>query len=153
MLRVIILSVAVLALLSGGADARLWETKREIERRYGPSIQTLAQEPRQQGFVYQYKHLFVIVQFLDGKSNYEVYFPVDMKSKLTAKDIQVLLDLNSFGRRWSKSMSDMWELAGAGPKGEKLVAVYFADFDAVDKFGVKFTTPALAVGSARGLKQ
>jgi hypothetical protein len=85
------------------------------------------------GRVYTYKHknLYVMVVFVDGKSQSEWYVHQDGTSPLAPAEIQELLELNSLGGVWRKDPEiPLWSLSDL-----KAFAVYWADLD-LPGFGV-----------------
>src|SRR5262249_47941874 len=117
MLRVLILA-ALLVLVTSRANARLWETISQTEARYGGALQTFnGDNPAEEQRKYRYKDFYVLVEFLDGRSDDEWYFHMDGKTPLTDGEIQSFLSMTSGGKRWQKSsdVSDepVWTLGGS----------------------------------------
>ena len=129
MLRALIL-VALLALVASRANARLWETISQTEVRHGGALQTFtSNNPAEEQRKYRYKDFYVLVEFLDGRSDDEWYFHVDGKTPLSDDEIQFFLTMTSVGKRWQKStdVSDepVWTLGGSSLENWKAVAVYY----------------------------
>jgi hypothetical protein len=87
-------SVAVLILWAASAFARIGETERQIEARYGKPTQTFRATK-----AYFYKDFFIVVAFDNGKSGIEVYQKRNA-SPMTAVEIGTLLDTNGGGTKW-----------------------------------------------------
>ena len=68
MLRALILTLAGATFVSPHADARLWETKVQVDARYGGSVKKLQAGPGEEMLQYRYKDFDVIVTFVGGKS-------------------------------------------------------------------------------------
>ena len=129
MLRALILAT-LLALVTSRANARLWETISQTEARYGGALQTFTGDnPAEEQRKYRYKDFYVLVEFLDGRSDDEWYFHVDGKTPLGDREIQFFLSMTSGGKRWQKSsdVSDepVWTLGGSSLESWKAVAVYY----------------------------
>ena len=129
MLRALILA-ALLALVASRANARLWETIPQTEARYGHVLQTFRGDaPGEEERKYRYKDFYILVTFLDGRSDDEWYFHMDGKTPLNDGEIQFFLSMTSNGKPWQKSndVSDepMWALGGSKVESWKAVAAYF----------------------------
>ena len=127
MLRALILA-ALLALAASRANARLWETIPQTEARYGRALQTFPGDaPGEEQRKYRYKDFYVLVTFLDGRSDDEWYFHMDGKTPLNDGEIQFFLSMTSGGKPWQKSrdVSDVWALGGSNVESWKAVAAYF----------------------------
>jgi hypothetical protein len=100
MLRVIPFLIAALtAFACRNAHARLWETKTQLDARYGKPTSTFhdADGPN---YVYRFHQFQVLVTLLDGKSQSELYYHSSGNSGLTPAEIQTLLSLNAVGNSW-----------------------------------------------------
>ena len=129
MLRALILA-ALLALVTSRANARLWETISQTEARYGGALQTFTGDnPAEEQRKYRYKDFYVLVEFLDGRSDDEWYFHMDGKTPLSDGEIQFFLSMTSGRKPWQKSsdVSDepVWSLGGSSLESWKAVAAYF----------------------------
>jgi hypothetical protein len=127
MLRALILT-ALLALVTSLANARLWETISQTEARYGGALQTFTGDnPAEEQRKYRYKDFYVLVEFLDGRSDDEWYFHIDGKTRISDSEIQFFLTMTSGGKPWQKSsdVSDVWSLGGSSLESWKAVAVYY----------------------------
>jgi len=129
MLRTLIFT-ALLALATSRANARLWETIPQIEARYGHALQTFPGDaPSEEQRKYRYKDFYVLVTFLDGRSDDEWYFHVDGKTPFSNSEIQFFLSMTSGGKPWQKSsdVSDepIWTLGGSTLENCKAVAAYY----------------------------
>jgi hypothetical protein len=127
MLRTLILA-ALLALAASRANARLWETIPQTEARYGRALQTFPGDaPGEEERKYRYKDFYVLVTFLDGRSDDEWYFHMDGKTPLSDREIQFFLSMTSGGKPWQKSrdVSDMWSLGDSNVESWKAMAAYY----------------------------
>ena len=126
MLRALTLFV-VAAVVVPRADARLWETIAQTEGRYGRALQKFAGERRgEEERKYRYKDFYILVTFLDGRSDDEKYFHVDGKTPFSDRDIQFFLNMTSGGKPWRKSSDlEVWTLGGATPENWKALAAYY----------------------------
>jgi hypothetical protein len=52
---------------------------------------------------YRYKDFYVLVTFLNGRSDDEKYFHVNTKMAFSDRDIQLFLKMTSDGKDWQKS--------------------------------------------------
>jgi hypothetical protein len=112
--------------LAQHASARLRDTKAQVEERFGRSTKTAQAQPGEEALEYRYKDFIVIVTFVAGKSEQEIFVHQDLKTPLSDSEIQSLLDMNSFGQRWEKSAEiPVWSLAGSDPHGWVALAAYF----------------------------
>ena len=77
---------------------------------------------------YRYKDFYILVTFLDGRSDDEWYFHVDGKTAISDSEIQFFLSMTSGGKPWQKSndVSDMWSLGDSSVESWKAVAAYYA---------------------------
>ena len=129
MLRALILG-ALLALVTSRANARLWETISQTEARYGHALQTFPGDaPGEEQRKYRYKDFYILVAFLDGRSDGEWYVHVDGKTPFSDREIQFFLSMTSGGKPWKKSsdVSDVWSLGGSSLESWKAVAAYFPE--------------------------
>lgn len=92
-------AVILCALCASSAFARLGETEKEIEARYGKALGTVSRpnEPLQK--VYSSAGFDILVGYIDGRSGQEVFFKKS-KSAFSDAEIQTLLDANSGGGKW-----------------------------------------------------
>ena len=126
MLRVATLICASAWLITQHADARLGETKAELDARYGPSVKRLEADPGEEMLEYRHKDLFVLVTFVQGKSESEIYGHQDGKTPLSQNEIQSFLNINSFGKHWEKSPEiPVWSLGGSDPRTWVALAAYY----------------------------
>ena len=125
MLRALTL-FAVLALVSR-ADARLWETIAQTEARYGKSLARFPGEQRGEAErKYRCKDFYILVTFLNGRSDDEKYFHTDCKTAFSDRDIQYFLKMTSNGKAWQKSNDvPVWTLGGASVESWKALAAYY----------------------------
>ena len=127
MLRALILA-ALLTLVSSRANARLGETIPQTKARYGRALEKFPGDaPGEEQRKYRYKDFYVLVEFLDGRSDDEWYFHVNGKTPLSDGEIQFFLSMTSGGKPWQKSrdVSDVWALGGSNVESWKAVAAYF----------------------------
>ena len=125
MLRALTLT-ALIVLVSSRATARLWETVPQTEARYGRALQTFPGDaPGEEERKYRYKDFYVLVTFLDGRSDDEWYFHVDGKTPLGDREIQFFLSMTSGGKPWQNPSELLWTLGGSSVESWKAVAAYF----------------------------
>jgi hypothetical protein len=125
MLRALTLT-ALIMLVSSRATARLWETVPQTEARYGRALQTFPGDaPGEEERKYRYKDFYVLVTFLDGRSDDEWYFHVDGKTPLGDREIQFFLSMTSGGKPWQNPSELLWTLGGSSVESWKAVAAYF----------------------------
>jgi hypothetical protein len=98
----------------------LWETKAEIDARYGKLTRTF-NDADGKHYVYRFKQFKVIVTLLDGKSQSEVYPHSNDNSDFTSTEIQTLLSLNALGNSWRVTEEGMFALVK--PSGGDPIAV------------------------------
>ena len=126
MLRALILA-ALLALAASRSNARLWETISQTEARYGGSLQTFTGDnPAEEQRKYRYKDFYVLVEFLDGRSDDEWYFHIDGKTPLSDGEIQFFLSMTSDGKPWRNPSELLWTLGGSSIESCKAVAAYYS---------------------------
>lgn len=142
MLRALTL-LAVLAGCSPRAEARLWETIAQTEARYGKSLEKFPGEQRgEEQRKYRYKNFFILVTFLNGRSDDEKYFHADAKSPFSDSDIQFFLKMTSDGKAWQKSEKlPIWTLGGSAVDSWKAIASYYPKAS-VPGFGISTMTRA-----------
>jgi hypothetical protein len=123
MLRAITLFAATAAttLVCGRADACLWETKAELDARYGKPIRTFDNEYGK-NYIYRFKQFEVQVVLFDGKSQSEVYRHSNDNSDLTLKEWETLLSLNQLGNGW-RATEEKGMFALVKPSGGDPIAV------------------------------
>ena len=125
MLRALTLT-ALIVLVSSRATARLWETVPQTEARYGRALQTFPGDaPGEEERKYRYKDFYVLVEFLDGRSDDEWYFHVNGKTPLSDGEIQFFLSMTSGGKPWQNPSELLWTLGGSSVESWKAVAAYF----------------------------
>jgi hypothetical protein len=126
MLRVATLIFVSACLITQHAGARLGETKAQLDARYGRSVKKLQADPGEEMFEYRHKDLFVLVTFVHGKSEMEIYAHQDGKTPLTQNEIESFLNINSFDKRWEKSAEiPVWSLGGSDPRTWIAMAAYY----------------------------
>jgi hypothetical protein len=120
MLRAIALfTAAATAFVCRSADARLWETKAELDARYGKPTRTY-NDADGKHYIYRFKQYQVQVMLLDGKSQIELYHHIN-NSGLTPTEIQMFLSLNALGNSWRVTEEGMFALVK--PSGGDPIAV------------------------------
>ena len=142
MLRAITL-VAVLAIGSAHVHARLWETIAQTEARYGKSVAKFPGEQRgEEERKYRYKDFYILVTFLNGRSDDEKYFHTDAKTAFNERDIQFFLKMTSDGKAWQKSETlPIWTLGGSAVDSWKAIAAHYPKAS-VPGFGISTMTRA-----------
>jgi hypothetical protein len=122
MLRAITLfTVAAAAFVCRSADARLWETKAELDARYGKPTRILSDAVGKH-YIYRFKQFHVDVVLLDGKSQCERYYHSNNNSGLTSTEIETLLSLNALGNNWHETEQE-WMFALVKPSVRDPIAV------------------------------
>jgi len=71
------------------ADARLWETREQVEARYGKPLQLHGDVA-----TYNFQRFHVVVTFLNGQSQSELYYRSDNKY-LVPIEVGKLMEMNS----------------------------------------------------------
>ena len=138
--------VALLALITLRADARLWETIAQTESRYGHALQKFPGDaPGEEQRKYRYKEFYILVTFLHGRSDDEKYLHTDGKTPFSEKDIQFFLKMNSGGESWQKSKElPTWTLGGSSVESWRAIAAYYpkGKYSSVPGLGVTTMTRA-----------
>lgn len=99
-----------LAAFSSQAKANLWETKAQIEKRWGEPIQ-IKGYPDERIYTYRVDQFRVRVGFLDGFSQYEHYRHLGLPGEyppLSQAEVETLLRSNSFGQEWKTEGENYW---------------------------------------------
>jgi hypothetical protein len=114
-------------LLAPRAEARLWESIAQTEARYGRALQKFPDGSRgDEQRKYRFREFYVLVTFVRGRSEEEMYFHADGKTPFSERDIQLFLDINSGGKRWQKSREvPVWTLGGGRPESWSALAAYY----------------------------
>ena len=133
--RITLLITATTALVCRNVDARLWETKSQLDVRYGKPAMS-SRDADGLTYVYKFNQFQVVVTLLDGKSQNEIYYHTN-SSRLTPAEIEALLSFNALGNRWrvSEGVFSLFKPSGGHP-----IAVGLYSPDA--------PSPALAVRTA-----
>jgi hypothetical protein len=106
--------------------ARLGETKGQLDARYGASVKQLKADSGEEMFEYRHSDFFVVVTFVRGKSESEIYAHQDGKTPLSEKEIKSFLNINSFGKHWERSPDiPVWSLGGSDPSTWIALAAYY----------------------------
>jgi hypothetical protein len=126
MLRALTL-LALAAFVVPRGDARLWETIAQTEARYGHALQKFSGEQRgEEQRKYRYKSFYILVTFVGGRSDDEMYFHTDGKTPFSDRDIQFFLNMTSGGKPWQKSSNLLvWTLGGSTVESWNALAAYF----------------------------
>jgi len=123
----ITLFISMCFLFSQHANARLGETKTQLDARFGPCIRTLPADRGEEMLQYRLKNLMVLITLVHGKSEMEIYAPQDARTPFRQSETQSLLEDNSFGKRW-RSITNIpaWFLGSSpDPRSWIAVATYF----------------------------
>jgi hypothetical protein len=118
-------TVACLVLGAMPVQARLGETEKEIEKRYGPNINlklTPGESAREKEGSYSYKGFLIFVSFFDGKSHAERYTTGEPEG-LSDTQIDALLKANAGEDPWRKVV-DKPEQKWWRARGGDVVACY-----------------------------
>ena len=106
------LCAATVFALTIPAHARIGETEKEVEARYGaPAKKPKKESGREKSRTYRFKVLEITVIFLDRKSQHEDYTKLD-GGKFGPEEIKAFLRVNSGGAEWKKKSEAEWELPG-----------------------------------------
>src|SRR4051794_36807938 len=92
------LTVAATIAMAGIANGRLLETQSETEARYGRPVK-VEDSSYGKAFTYTFKKYRLVVTFVNGRSQNEVYQRVDGKT-LVAAEIGMLMHLNQLNKTW-----------------------------------------------------
>ena len=125
MLRAHIL-IFVVAVLSSRADARLWETVAQAETRFGRPVEiSRGQAPGEEDRRYAWKDFVVLVTYVGGKTENELYAHREIRKPFSDGEVQSLLKISSAGK-WSRPGSErIWYLIGSDGKTQIAAAAYF----------------------------
>jgi hypothetical protein len=93
MSRIILIGMIAATLLPN-ARASLWEPREQVEARYGKPIHCDGDQSHGVVCTYNYQRFHVVVTFLDGKSQSELYYRSDNKY-LVPIEFGKLLEMNS----------------------------------------------------------
>ena len=139
-----LLIFSTLALLLAAAEARLGETKVEIEKRYGESVKSQNTSavvsdlfshldlkssdalPRMECSAYVKENWIVVVIYLDGKSVCETYFKLD-SFEIKQDELIQLLKANAVDKQWRRIVREneddqynlKWSLIGTHVESQK----------------------------------
>ena len=140
--------VGLLTLVIPRAEAHLWESIAQTEARYGRALEKFPGDaPGEEDRKYHYKDFYILVTFLDGRSDVEWYFHVDGKTPLSERDIQFFLSMTSDGKPWQNPSKLLWTLGGSNFESSKAVAAYFPKLPrtTIPGFGIYTITRAKKV--------
>ena len=126
-IRLIVFLIPVI--VCGTASARIGETKKECEKRYGKAVRELSDT----AVMFLKNGFYVTVIFRDGKAGAVKYqrtaaAVVVLGEKLTDDEINTFLEVNASGKKWldkirlSEMEMDIWYT-----EDESLRAVYMKD--------------------------
>jgi len=93
MSRIILIGMIAVTLLPSAKGA-LWEKREQVEARYGKPIHCEGDQSHGIVCTFNYQRLHVVVTFLDGKSQSELYYRSDNKY-LVPIEFGKLLEMNS----------------------------------------------------------
>jgi hypothetical protein len=127
MLRVVPFMLALAALFSSRADARLWETVAQVEARFGRPLKvTPGDLPGEEDRKYSWKGFLLLVTYFGGKSESEFYMHTDMQKPFSEREVQSLLKLTAAGKRWDRPRSEpMWYLIDSDGKTHMAAVGYY----------------------------
>src|SRR5262245_7088782 len=101
-----ILTVAVSLALCRPAQARLGQTQQEVTEEMGKPVKVeSAPKTGESTCVYQFKKFGVVVTFINGKSQQEIFLKTD-GSELTAEDLAEGLKLNVGESKWIEAKGE-----------------------------------------------
>jgi len=89
------------ALLCASAFARIGETEDEIRARYGKPVNEDRAQPPIVERGYLTSGMIVVVMFIDGKSEAEMFMKAKNFDQLSDEEVQLLLKANSNGKEWT----------------------------------------------------
>ncbi len=109
MKRSILLGFVALSAVSS-TFANIWDTKDQIEKRWGAPIQ-ISGYPDERIYTYRAGSYQVRVAFLDGFSQCEQYRHPGLPGRhpaLSGAEVERLLKDNSFGQQWEREENNYW---------------------------------------------
>ena len=96
-----VLTIILFGLVSvAPAHARIGETEAQIQKRYGKPLKVIGDSPAQRAITYRVHTYYVLVVFLDGKSECETYAKQD-GGPFSSDEVRILLQNNSDGKGWT----------------------------------------------------
>jgi hypothetical protein len=103
-----ILCIALVVGAAWNCQAKLGETVKQIEVRYGAPINCSADEkdPREKFCIYNFQDNKISVTFLDAKCESETLVPVDAKKKFTDEECLALAKSLSGRTDWKKDIDN-----------------------------------------------
>lgn len=93
MIRILLVGLAAVTSLPGVSGA-LWETREQVDTRYGKPIHCSAEQNHGTVCTYNYQRFHVVVTFLDGKSQSELFYRSDNKY-LVPLEVGKVMEMNS----------------------------------------------------------
>jgi hypothetical protein len=124
-MRATVLAIIMTVLAGHYAQGGLWETRAQIERRYGRSLEKFTSDRGEEQRKYRYKQFFILVTLVGGKSEEEYYFHQD-KTPFSQQEINSFLSMNSGGKPWQRtSKLPIWFFGGPSAETSKALAAYY----------------------------
>jgi hypothetical protein len=99
-----ICTLIAMALLGATAQARIGETEKQVEVRYGKPLESLRKEAVN-ARRYSFRGFTILVSFEGGVSASEIY-QKNPPGPMTATEIMGLLDANGAGTKWHEPQRD-----------------------------------------------
>src|SRR5436189_3657199 len=92
------LAIIVALAVCSSAEARLWDTKAELDARYGKPAR-YEKDADGDNYTYRFKGFEVLITMLASKSQSELYYRSDAHG-LTPEQVKTVLALNALGNDW-----------------------------------------------------
>lgn len=102
------------------ASANLGQTPQQVEARYGPGKEVLAESPAETAKAYSFHRMAVLVEYWKGTSCSEQYQKVD-KSTITGAEASAILATSAGAATWRQTPEDTWV------RTDKAAIAYMAD--------------------------
>lgn len=111
------LTLFIIFSLAVSAQARLGDVETKVAQRYGTPIQIYRDVKGRIGHIHRFNGYIIMVQYLDGISQSEVYAKED-DAQLTDSDMQAILSANASGEKWQEiPAATMVKASGPGWRG------------------------------------
>lgn len=106
----------VMLCLALPAEARLGDTQAKVAERYGKPVQVYRDVKGRIGNVYHSDGYFIMVQYIDGISQSEVYAK-ENDAELTESTLDAILSANASGEKWEKIPKPITKADGSVYRG------------------------------------
>ena len=112
--------VSFVFLFDQAAFANLGQTPQQVEARYGPGKEVLAETPAESAKAYSFHRMAILVEYWKGTSCSEQYQKVD-KSAITEAEANAILAASAGPATWHQTPEDTWV------RTDKAAIAYMAD--------------------------